>query len=141
MESISNWKKKLQLVQNAAARLVTQVKRTDHITPIRMQLHWLPIAQRIEYKILLLTYKALHGKAPLYLSELLEPCTSTRNGMNLTLKVPKMKSVKYGDRAFKKAGPKLWNTLPQEIRKSTKLNDFKRQLKTHLFNKAYGSSS
>ena len=124
-------------MQNAAARILPHVKKTDHITPVRKELHWLPIAERIDFKILLLTFKALHGQAPRYLTELLERCTGSRNEMNVTLQVPKTKSVTYGDKAFKKAGPILWNALPLEIRKSTKLADFRRQLKTHLFSKAF----
>jgi len=64
---------KLQLVQNAAARVLTRSRKYDHITPILPSLHWLPIKFRINYKILLLTYKALNGLAPVYLMELLSP--------------------------------------------------------------------
>ncbi|KAI5619000.1 gastrula zinc finger protein XlCGF28.1-like [Silurus asotus] len=62
---------KLQLVQNAAARVLTRSRKYNHITPVLISLHWLPIKSRIDYKILLLTYKALNGLAPQYLSELL----------------------------------------------------------------------
>jgi len=58
---------KLQRLQNSAARLVTIVKKTDHITPVLRNLHWLPVQSRITYKILLLTYKALNGMAPIYI--------------------------------------------------------------------------
>ena len=62
---------KLQRIQNTAARLVSCVPRTSHITPVLQKLHWLPIPFRITYKILLLTFKTYHGFAPSYLSELL----------------------------------------------------------------------
>uniref|UniRef100_A0AAR2KJT6 Reverse transcriptase domain-containing protein n=1 Tax=Pygocentrus nattereri TaxID=42514 RepID=A0AAR2KJT6_PYGNA len=62
---------KLQLVQNAAARVLTRTRKFDHISPVLSALHWLPVKFRIDYKILLLTYKALNGLAPQYLSELL----------------------------------------------------------------------
>ena len=62
---------RLQRVQNAAARVIACIPRHEHISEIRMQLHWLPIQQRIIYKILLLTILVVHGKAPEYLSELL----------------------------------------------------------------------
>ncbi|KAF7711562.1 hypothetical protein HF521_000573, partial [Silurus meridionalis] len=62
---------KLQLVQNAAARILTRSRKYDHITPILSSLHWLPVKFRIDYKLLLLTYKALNGLAPMYLSSLL----------------------------------------------------------------------
>ena len=64
--------RKLQMVQNACARLINGIRKYDHITPSLMQLHWLPVEQRIIFKVLLLVYKALNGKAPVYLSELLD---------------------------------------------------------------------
>ena len=62
---------KLQRVQNTAARLVCNSNRFDHITPTLVKLHWLPVKYRIHFKILLITFKAIHGLAPKYLSELL----------------------------------------------------------------------
>ncbi|KAJ8252002.1 hypothetical protein COCON_G00213140 [Conger conger] len=62
---------KVQLVQNSAARIITRTPSIDHITPVLQQLHWLPVKSRIDFKILLLTFKALHNMAPSYLSELL----------------------------------------------------------------------
>ena len=57
--------KRLQYVLNAAARLVSLTNKYDHITPIMMQLHWLPVKERINFKILLTTFKALHDINPL----------------------------------------------------------------------------
>ena len=65
--------KRLQYVLNAAARLVSLTNKYDHITPVRKQLHWLPVKERINFKILLTTFKALHGINPLYLCELISP--------------------------------------------------------------------
>ncbi len=62
---------KLQMVQNAAARVLTRTRKYDHISPVLSTLHWLPTKHRIDFKILLITYKALNGLAPQYLSELL----------------------------------------------------------------------
>ena len=59
--------KGLQLIQNAAARILTRTRRFEHISPVLASLHWLPVTFQIDYKILLLTFKALHGLAPLYL--------------------------------------------------------------------------
>ena len=91
---------KLQRIQNAAARIVFRSKKFDHVTPLLMDLHWLPI--EIKYKILLLTYKALHGTAPKYISELLTLSNSNlrSNANNDFLLAPKSKSVRYGDRTF-----------------------------------------
>ena len=72
---------KLQYVQNCAARLVTRTRSSEHVTPVLRRLHWLPVLpvrQRITYKILLLTYKALNGMAPRYIADLLQPYTPTR---------------------------------------------------------------
>ncbi len=69
---------KLQLVQNAAARVLTRTRKYDHISPVLSTLHWLPIKHRIDFKILLTTYKALNGLAPQYLSELLLRYTPPR---------------------------------------------------------------
>ncbi len=61
---------KLQIVQNEAARVLTRTRNYDHISPVLSTLHWLPIKHRIDFKILLITFKALNGLAPQYLSEL-----------------------------------------------------------------------
>ena len=68
----------LQMRQNHAARVITQWRKYDHITPVLVDLHWLPVKQRIDFKILLLTYKALNGLAPAYLREQLVPYSPTR---------------------------------------------------------------
>ena len=65
---------KLQRAQNAAARLVTMASKSDHITPILFKLHSLPVKERITFKLLLITFKTLHGQAPSYISELLKIC-------------------------------------------------------------------
>ncbi len=133
---------KLQKVQNSAARIIAQVGKYDHITQIRKDLHWLPVEQRIQFKILLLTHKALNGKAPEYLSKLLEkpeqPYGLRSKSKDLLSTGPKTNYEKYGDRAFKKASPILWNELPLSIRNSKTISQFKTQLKTYLFSKAYG---
>ena len=126
---------KLQRIQNIAARLVARVKKSDHITPVFQKLHWLPVKSRIIYKILLLTYKALNGLAPSYLSELLDTYRPSRNlrssGKHL-LTTKKTNTVNCGDRAFSVCAPKLWNNLPLHIRQAKSLSSFKSQLKTHL---------
>jgi len=74
---------KLQRVQNSLARLVTNLNSRCHITPVLLELHWLPVNARIDYKVALLTYKALTTGRPTYLSELLElykPARQLRSG-------------------------------------------------------------
>jgi hypothetical protein len=132
---------KLQRIQNAAAHLVTRTKKYEHITPILKDLHWLPVHQRVTFKILLFVFKALNNLAPTYLAELLEPLTHTRtlrsSNLNL-LKCPKSNTGSFGDRSFSHAGPKLWNRLPVVIRECTTVDSFKSNLKTHLFKQEYG---
>ena len=134
---------KLQRVQNAAARVVTKSRKYDHITPILKELHWLPIAQRIEYKLCLLVFKALHGLAPVYLQELVQVSKQSRNLRSNSLcllQVPKSSTAKYGDRAFSHAGPSLWNKLPVQCRNAKTITTFKSRLKTYLYNKAFEAS-
>ena len=103
---------KLQRIQNCAARLVVGQPRASHICPILKELHWLPVEQRITFKVLLLTFKALNNPAPLYLSQLIVPYNPTRNlrsaGKHL-LEVPSLHLKSYGNRAFSVAAPKHWN--------------------------------
>ena len=112
---------RLQNVQNAMACIITCTKKYDHIKHVLKQLYWLPVSQRINYKILhvLLTYKALNGQAPSYITKLLEPYAPTRNLRSFSkilLKVPPVKPVSYGRWCFSFAAPSLWNSLPDNIR-------------------------
>ena len=95
---------RLQKVQNNAARVVTGSKRYDHITPVLKDLHWLPIRKRIEFKILLLTFKCMQGCAPLHLRKLLivkQTNTRTlRSNIKNLLQIPHTNLKRFGDRAF-----------------------------------------
>ena len=132
----------LQGVQNSAARIVTQERLRDHDSMSRalIGLHWLPVDKRIEYKLLLYTYKALHDLAPGYLCELVVPYVPRRvlrsAELNL-LTVPPGKPGKYGSRSFARASANLWNSLRGEraawLKNSPTLESFKRNLKTFLF--------
>ncbi|KAI2651661.1 RNA-directed DNA polymerase from mobile element jockey [Labeo rohita] len=131
---------KLQIVQNAAARVLTRSRKYDHITPILKSLHWLPIRFRISYKIALLTYKALNGLAPAYLTSILpryNPSRSLRSQNSGLLVVPRIAKSTKGGRAFSHLAPKLWNSLPDNVRGSDTLSLFKSRLKTHLFSQAF----
>ena len=131
---------KLQRVQNHAAKLITRLHKFDHVTPALKSLHWLPIEQRIHYKILLLTFKAMHRSAPEYISDLLvryTPTRSLRSSSKNLLEEPCYKLESYGARSFQCAAPRLWNELPQSLRDTNSLPTFKRMLKTVLFKIAY----
>lgn len=133
---------KIQRIQNAAARLVTNSSKYDHITPILYDLHWLPVEYRIQFKILIMAFKCIHGTAPIYLQELIsikgKGRYATRSNQGLLLSVPPIKSKStLGDRSFTVGAPKLWNRLPLAIRESESIDIFKSLLKTHLFKLAY----
>ena len=128
---------KLQRIQNSSARLVTRTKKQDHITPVLKSLHWLPVQSRIIYKILTLTYRCLHQKAPEYLTALIHPHNPPRNlrsSTSLLLDVPRSRLSHYGDWAFSVAGPRLWNRVPDALKSAASLDTFKINLKTYLFN-------
>ena len=135
---------KLKRVQYAAARLVTCMGRSDHMTPVLEKLHWLPINERIAYKLILITYKALHGLAPQYIADLLMPQNKSRTlrstSKNL-LFCPKSKSATYCDRRLCYIAPRLWNGLPESLKCADSLLTFKRELKTHLFCDAFNLQS
>ncbi|XP_033473239.1 glucose-6-phosphate exchanger SLC37A1 isoform X3 [Epinephelus lanceolatus] len=124
---------KLQLVQNSAARIITRSPSMDHITPVLRHLHWLPVKYRIDFKILLLTFKALHNQAPSYLSEFLHiytPSRTLRSSSALQLISPSASLSTMGSRAFSCSDPHLWNSLPHDIRNIDSLSTFKSLLNT-----------
>ena len=133
---------RLQKVLNTAARILKKIPKFSHITDILRDLHWLPIRQRITFKILLLTYQAYHNTAPDYLCELITPYCSARNLRSNDMMLvrpchpgPRLKT--YGEKCFQFAGPKEWNNLPLLIRESPSIYIFKFRLKTYLFNCAF----
>ena len=133
---------KLQLVQNAAAKVITGDKKHDHVTPILYDLHWLPIEQRIVFKLLLTCYKALNDVGPLYIKDLLPLAKDKGKGLRsskdpLLLEDPRTHRATYGDRSFSAAGPREWNNLPLSIRQSPTVSSFISALKTRLFKIAY----
>ncbi|XP_070800657.1 uncharacterized protein, partial [Pituophis catenifer annectens] len=132
--------RRLQLVQNAAARVVTGAAWRSHVTPLLRELHWLPVVFRVRFKVLVITFKALHGIGPSYLRDrLLLPTTShrpVRSHREGLLGVPSARQCRLvtpRGRAFSVGAPTLWNQLPPEIRRIQDLSAFRRALKTHLF--------
>ena len=103
---------KLQILQNAAARLVTRASRRCHTSQILRDLHWLTVENLIKFKLLLLTYKALNDSSPSYITDVLSPYVPTRNlrsSERHLLQVPPTSTHSYGERAFQVAAPTLWN--------------------------------
>ena len=99
---------RLQAVMNCAARLILCKQKYDHITPLLIELHWLPVSQRIVFKILLLTLMDCHPVT--YVPT--RPLRSSSRGL---LKVPRSNS-KSGDRSFSVCALTLWNGLPYNLR-------------------------
>ena len=132
----------LQKIQNRAARLCLNVSRKSKIPSLMLlyKLHWLPVAFRIDFQILLLTYKCLNGMAPSYLSELLSFRSvgrTLRSSSQSLLSVPKSRTKSFGERAFSTIAPRLWNGLPLSLRSAESIGSFKKDLKTLLFRKAF----
>lgn len=135
-KSISN----LQLLQNSAARVLTRTRGREHITPVLKSLHWLPVRFRIDFKVLLLVFKCLNGLGPSYLSDLLliyQPSRTLRSSGTGLLTIPQVCSKTHGEAAFSYFGPRLWNSLPENLRAAETVDVFKKRLKTHLFNQAF----
>ena len=131
----------LQLIQNAAARLIFKQTKYCHITPLLRDLHWLPISARIRFKTLVLAYKAVHSIAPPYLqsmvsfqipSRTLRPSTSAGR-----LIPPQLHGLRGHSRLFAYLAPKWWNELPPLVRTAESLPIFRKRLKTHLFSQHF----
>ena len=130
-------------VLHAAARTVMDLKPRDRVTPALREFHWLPVAERIQYKLCLLVHKSLLGHTPKYISD---PLTSVANipGRSTlrtsscgNLVVPRTRR-RIGDRAFSFAAPRAWNRLPTELKLLRSTDSFRRDLKTFLFHSVYG---
>ena len=132
----------LQRVMNAAARFVADLGPRDHISQTMRELHWLPIRQRIDFKLATIMHGIVHGSAPEYLRNKVTPVSDLpgrrhlRSAAHGLFHVPRIRT-RHGSRAFSVAGPTVWNSLPQTIRNISSVVTFKKQLKTHLFNLIY----
>ena len=102
--------------------------RYKFIDDVFQDMHWLKIPDRINYKILTATYKCIHGDAPQSLCALMQSSNSER--------LPNLQETRinsrYGERALSHIGPKLWNTLPADIRNASSHDKFKTLLKSYL---------
>jgi hypothetical protein len=140
---------RVQSVFNAAAKLILGGKKTDHVTPLLRELHWLKMPERVKYKICMMVFNALHGMAPPYLAEM---CRADKlEGRRLNLRSAMTKAVNrlvvpnrsgktgFGDRAFSSAGPSCWNSLPAALRTRETRDAFCGGLKTHLFSQSFNN--
>ena len=126
---------------NCAARLVCKAHKREHVSPLPVDLHWLLVERRIEYKIATICYNVITGTAPPYLSDLLELYTPSRTLRlsvdNPIFRIPNRRKRFQGQRAFSFIGPPIWNNLPFSVLHAQILSPFKSQLKTHLFSISY----
>ena len=125
----------IQSIQNRACATIFGLKKCDSKSEHLKKLHWLRIRERIEFKILLITFKALNGLAPSYISDLIKfnPLSGSRCPSLYTY----VSKTSYGDRSFMCCAAKLWNNLPDEVKNTSSIDIFKIKLKTHLFKKSF----
>lgn len=118
--------------------------RHCHISPVLRALHWLPVRFRIQYKIVLITFKAIHNLALAYPRDLIKVKQKLRNNLRsntgTVLQDPsaKLKHI-LANRSFTAAAPKTWNNLPNYIRKEDNFDKFKSLLNNHYFREAYSN--
>ena len=138
---------RLQRIQNQAARMLKQIPRRNHITPVLRELHWLKIHDRIIFKILLLTHKAVNNTAPEYLCDLIRfkvkrTTIRTRASFDPCLlcvpPISKMYANSFFDQSFMFAAPTLWNAFDLDIRLFP-FDAFKKRVKTHLYLKYFAN--
>ena len=127
--------RKLQRIQSMAAKIVTKF---DSSTAALKLLHWLPINLRIKFKVLTLVFRAVHKLTPTYLTELIIPATTRREGLcsqstAFTPSVPFTKCKIFAGRPFSVLGPRSWNALLDDLCSLTDYNVFKAKLKTNWF--------
>ena len=124
---------RLQKVQNSAARLIFQCRKQNHISPLLMSLHWLPINARIKYELSVICNSFFLGLSPTYLSDLLSVYTPKRNlhssSDNGILCIPKLRTKTFGHRSFYFAASTIWNSLPSELRHTDSIQKFKLTLR------------
>lgn len=129
--------KKLQYIQNAAARLLSNTPKFKPIADTIKKYHWLSVKNRIKFKALCIAYKATHKQGPRFLIDHFKfhaPNRSLRSMNNLTMTVPRTRTVAWGDRSFYVSTAKLWNSLDPDIRSAPTLTVFRKKIKTWLFN-------
>jgi len=139
----TNLLNRLQSVLNAAAWSIVGLRRSGHVTDTLASFHWLRAPERINVKLAVLVYRALHGTAPRYLPDFLRRVAGLpsrrrlRSATSSQLDVRPSRLITAGDRSFAFVGPKLWNSLPDDITSVSSLSVFRKKLKTHLFRLSY----
>ena len=136
---------KLQITPYLEAKVILNQPKFASATSAMFELHWLPIRQRIKYKLATIVFKCLstNYKAPYYLTDLLiqlsKPKRNLRSSMNSynKLVIPFVKKKTFDEHSFSVTAPQIWNDLPDNLQEETNLETFKTKLKTHLFKQFY----
>jgi len=112
---------KLQRVQNALARVVTGSARRNHIQPVLKELHWLPVAQRVQYKVAVITHKVLSTRQPLYLADIIKEHRPTRQLRSSTqnLLAVRKTNTRLAELAFSISSAAVLNSLPDKLSSAT----------------------
>ena len=136
--------KRYQVIQNICTKLVLGRPKYSSSTEVLKCLHWLPIQQRITYKIGLLTFKCINMAAPKYLQKLITIRKPTQENMQSNntspiLEIPKIKHKTFTVRSSKYAAPKTWNSFPKQIRTCNNLTIFKSLLKIYLHKEIFNT--
>ena len=124
------------------AKFVCDKDKCSSASECMAYLHWLPVRQRIDHKVLTKVYCCLNNEAPEYLKDLLTPLPGGREGLRSAalykrLLVPFVKCKTFAERSYSIRGPKLWNAMPNYIKQASNTDIFKKKLKTYLYRKSY----
>jgi len=134
----------LQRLQNAAARVIFNVGKQEHVSPYLEQLHWLPVRAWVQFKLCTLMHAICNKRCPAYLTDVVQlvGMASTRTGLrsadSSNYSLPCM-NTRVGKLAFSYPGQAAWNQLPESIRQ-LQTTSFKHKLKTFLFTQCYNSA-
>jgi len=130
---------KLQRVQNNAARIVLQAPRQLDVNSLLQTLYWLPVEQRINYKLDVLTFKTQQTSSPQYLNQHISLRISARNtrSSSVPLLCVLFRRTSFAGRSFSTAAPLTWYLLQPAVLNCDSLSTFKSRLKTHLFSTTF----
>ena len=132
---------KLQRVQNTLARVILRRWKFNNITPFLMELRWLPVLQRVHFRLATVTFNTIHTEEPEYLYDLLKLHVPVRTlpSSNCRILSSSRTPTVIASRAFKHLSVFIWNNLPADIRNCDSLYTFRRRLKTFMFNSVFAT--
>ena len=128
------------MIQNMDCRVISNLKKNDHVSNALKELHWLKVQEEIQCNVLVTMYQCTNGLAPSFLTNLLELDLTRKHLRSHTqgkLPIPCCSLSQVYDSSIRYAGPRLWNELAQHLWNANSLGTFKNLLKAHLFKKLY----